>query len=176
MLPDCQPVVKVAVSCQFFQSTSGKSDSFKVPTRVVALSRMGIDSTTVQPDARSRRDTMGRIEAYLRARIDTPTRVSTLSRAVGLSERGLRDAFYAVHGKSPLQWMVAERLERVRRILSQPQSAPINVTGAATKYGFCELGRFAASYRQAFGELPSETLRGAIRTPLGQGTGQRRRL
>jgi transcriptional regulator GlxA family with amidase domain len=137
---------------------------------------MDIESTAMQPGVRSRRETMGRVDAYLRAHIDMPTRVSTLSRAVGLSERGLRDAFYAVHGKSPMQWMVAERLKQVRRILSEPQSAPISVTGAATKYGFCELGRFAASYRQAFGELPSETLRGAIRPPVGEGTEHRSRL
>jgi AraC family ethanolamine operon transcriptional activator len=136
---------------------------------------MDIESSELQPGVRSRRETIECIEAYLRARIGTPMRVSTLSRAVGLSERGLRDAFYAVHGKSPLQWMVAERLERVRQILSEPQSGPITVTGAATQYGFCELGRFAASYRQAFGELPSETLRGTIRTPLAERPEQRGR-
>jgi len=138
---------------------------------------MDMDVTATMQDRRagSRRHTVGRVEVYLRAHIDTRMRVSTLSRIAGLSDRGLRDAFYSVHGKSPLQWMVAERLKGVRRTLSEPEAARISVTGAATKYGFDELGRFAASYREAFGELPSETLRGAIRRSVEIGTQERRR-
>ena len=112
---------------------------------------------------RSRRETVERVEAYLRAHLDLPTRVSTLSRIAGLSERGLRDAFYCVHGMSPKQWMVAERLKHVHGILCGSESSSISVTGAATRYGFYELGRFAATYKDAFGEVPSETLRSAMR-------------
>ncbi len=32
------------------------------------------------------------------------------------------------------------------------------VSGAATKHGFFELGRFSSRYRDMFGELPSQTL------------------
>src|SRR5690349_12230580 len=118
--------------------------------------------TSTQAEApQSRRDTVARVEAYLRAHIETPPRVSTLSRLVGLSERALRDAFYTVHGMSPKQWMLGERLNRVRTILTASDSD--SVTGAATTCGFYELGRFAATYREAFGEAPSETLRSAIR-------------
>jgi transcriptional regulator GlxA family with amidase domain len=113
--------------------------------------------------ARSRRETVERAEAYLRAHIDLPMRVSTLSRIARISERGLRDAFYCVHGMSPKQWMVAERLKHVHSVLSGSESASISVTGAATRYGFYELGRFAATYKEAFGEVPSETLRSAMR-------------
>jgi AraC-like DNA-binding protein len=111
---------------------------------------------------RSRRDTVQRVEAYLRAHFDAPMRISTLSRIAGLSERGLRDAFYSVHGMSPKQWMLSERLKQVRRALSRRESSPVSVTGAATRYGFYELGRFAATYKEAFGEVPSETLRSAM--------------
>jgi transcriptional regulator GlxA family with amidase domain len=111
----------------------------------------------------SRRETVERVEAYMRANIDAPVRVSTLCRIVGLSERGLREAFYRVHGVSPKQWMLAERLESARRTLTNRECAPISVTGVATRFGFYELGRFAASYKEAFGEPPSVTLRAAIR-------------
>ena len=112
---------------------------------------------------RSRRDTVERVESYLRAHFDSPMRISTLSRMAGVSERGLRDAFYSVHGMSPKQWMLAERLKQVRSILSGSEFARVSVTGAATRYGFYELGRFAATYKDAFGEVPSETLRTAMR-------------
>ncbi len=112
---------------------------------------------------KSRLETVQRVEAYLRAHFGSPMRVSTLSRVAGLSERRLRDAFHSVHGMSPKQWMVAERLRRVHSVLNDAESTPISVTGAATRYGFYELGRFAATYKEAFGEVPSETLRSALR-------------
>jgi transcriptional regulator GlxA family with amidase domain len=111
----------------------------------------------------SRRETVERLEAYFRAHFDSPMRVSTLSRVAGLSERAVREAFYSVHGMSPKQWMLAERLKQVRSILTGGESAPVSVTGTAIRYGFSELGRFAATYKEAFGEVPSETLRSAMR-------------
>ena len=91
--------------------------------------------------------------------------LAQLSRQLGLSERGLRNAFYDVRGVSPGRAMLAERLEGVRRALSRPDAKPTTVTGAATDFGFYELGRFAAAYRQAYGEAPSDTLRATSRRP-----------
>jgi len=102
-------------------------------------------------------------EAYVRARLGRPIPVARLCRVLGLSERGLRNAFYVVHGVGPKRWMQAERLHRVRRALAEPTTKRTSVTGVATTYGFYELGRFAGVYRQAFGEAPSDTLRGQIR-------------
>jgi AraC family ethanolamine operon transcriptional activator len=100
---------------------------------------------------------------YLRTNMNASVPVSTLCRIVGRSERGLRNAFYRVHGMGPKRWMLAERLHGARRALSEARSRPITVTGIATDHGFYELGRFAATYKQAFGEAPSQTLRGAGR-------------
>ena len=75
-------------------------------------------------------------------------------------ERGLRDAFYTVHQMSPKRWVLAQRLQRARRALIEVRSAEVTVTRVAMDNGFHQLGRFAVTYRQAFGETPSETLRG----------------
>jgi transcriptional regulator GlxA family with amidase domain len=98
-------------------------------------------------------------ESYVRGHLDTRVPVSRLCRVVGLSERGLRNAFHSVRGMSPTQYMRSVRLRDVRRALSASQDRRATVTGIATSYGFYELGRFAAAYREAFGEVPSETLR-----------------
>ena len=82
---------------------------------------------------------------------------------VGLSERGLRNAFYDVRGMSPKQCMLQERLQSVRRVLRNRTVKGTTVTSVATDYGFYELGRFAGAYKQLFGEAPSATLRGAAK-------------
>lgn len=64
----------------------------------------------------------------------------------------------------PKRWMLAERLHGARRALSEVSTRPMTVTGVATDHGFNELGRFAVTYKQAFGEAPSQTLRGTGRT------------
>jgi transcriptional regulator GlxA family with amidase domain len=100
---------------------------------------------------------------YSRAHAGEPIPIRQLCRVVGLSERSLRNAFYRVHGMSPKQWLVAERLREVRHALSGTGDELTTVTDVATRFGFYELGRFAATYRKAFGERPSATLRGAAR-------------
>ena len=104
-----------------------------------------------------------RAEHLLQAHPERTIPVGILSRLVGLSDRSLRNAFQRVHGVSPKRWMVAARLERVRRTLSTAGAGHVTVTDAATAYGFYDLGRFAATYRRTFGERPSQTLRAARR-------------
>jgi AraC family transcriptional regulator, ethanolamine operon transcriptional activator len=109
-------------------------------------------------------------EAYMRAHMESPVSLSRICHLVGLSERALRNAFYGVRGMSPKRCMLAERLQGVRRALSDSSTRPTTVTNIATDYGFYELGRFAATYREVFGEKPSETLRGAGRKLDGSHT------
>jgi AraC family ethanolamine operon transcriptional activator len=108
----------------------------------------------------SRQAVVERAEAYVRAHLGTAVPVSRLCQILGVSERGLRNAFYGVRGLSPKRSMLAMRLQSVRRALSEPTPEPTTVTRIATGYGFYELGRFAAVYRTAFGEVPSATLHG----------------
>jgi AraC family transcriptional regulator, ethanolamine operon transcriptional activator len=122
----------------------------------------------------SRRAVVERAEAYVRAHLDTPIPLSQLCRLVGLSERGLRNAFYTVHGMGPKRWMVAERLLSAQIALREPRDVPITVTGVATDYGFYQLGRFAALYKQTFGEAPSQTLQSASRARDPSNTEHRR--
>jgi transcriptional regulator GlxA family with amidase domain len=111
----------------------------------------------------SRLEAVERAEAYVRAHPGMSVPISRLSHIVGLSERCLRNAFYGVRGMSPRRRFIAERLEDARRALRDGRQEGTTVTGVATRYGFYELGRFAVSYREAFGETPSATLRGTTR-------------
>lgn len=116
----------------------------------------------------SQHDVVERAEALVRANMSTPLPLSRLCRIVGVSERGLRNAFYRVRGMSPTRCMRTERLRSVRRALSDPSARPATVTAVATHYGFYELGRFAGCYRAAFGEAPSDTLRRNSHRPAAE--------
>lgn len=120
-------------------------------------------SRTPPRTAASRQRAVERAESYVRAHPDSAVPISQLCRIAGVSERGLRNAFHSVRGMSPKQYLLTERLHGVRRALSDSSRHPTTVTDVATNYGFFELGRFAASYREAFGEAPSDTLRAAAR-------------
>ena len=58
---------------------------------------------------------------------------------------------------TPVSHLHTPRLSEVSRTLSTPDGAASTITEVASRFGFHELGRFAAAYRAAFGEHPSET-------------------
>jgi len=107
---------------------------------------------------RATRQIVHRASAFLRAHAGEGVRIGEVSRAAGISERALRNAFHREHGLSPKQYDLRERLHGVRQALcASPEST--TVTAIASQYGFFELGRFAAIYKNAFGESPSQTIR-----------------
>lgn len=84
--------------------------------------------------------------------------VDAISVSLGCTSRALQIAFRNVLGVTPLQYILALRLQRVRRALLRPNGEEIGVTKSAAEHGFLHFGRFAAQYRRMFGERPSDTL------------------
>lgn len=96
--------------------------------------------------------------AWTRAHREEPLRLAALARAAGVPPRTLEEHFRRFLGATPLAWARQERMALARQeLLAGDGSA--TVSGVATRFGFTQLGRFAARYRGRFGELPSETLR-----------------
>lgn len=89
-----------------------------------------------------------------------PITAATLARAAHVSERTLYEGFQREFGLAPLTYVRRFRLERAREALiaSAPDDGA-TVAEVAASHGFGHLGRFAASYRERYGESPSETLR-----------------
>jgi transcriptional regulator GlxA family with amidase domain len=102
-------------------------------------------------------DIVDRFVRIAQANLDKPARIPELCHAVGVEPRQLRRACRAILGVTPVSYLHAQRLTEVRRALSTQDGAASTITEVASRFGFHELGRFAAAYRAAFGEHPSET-------------------
>lgn len=90
------------------------------------------------------------------AHTDEPLSMLQVCRHMGASRRKLNYCFQDVLGISPLKYLRALRLNGVRREL---RGGAASVQDAAARWGFWQMGEFAAAYRRQFGELPSQTLR-----------------
>jgi AraC-like DNA-binding protein len=92
------------------------------------------------------------IEAHWREAIT----IEKLVEATGISARVLFRAFRQHRGCTPMEFAKQVRLQRARQMLS---ASDASVTAVAFACGFLSTGHFARAYREAFGELPSETIR-----------------
>ena len=94
----------------------------------------------------ARRRVVEVVSEFLRNHAAEGVRIAEASRAVGVSERTLRNAFHHEHGISPKQFDLRERLRAARRALCEGSTR--TVTEIATEFGFFELGRFSRIYRR----------------------------
>ena len=100
---------------------------------------------------------LARALGWLRTHLSEPIQLERLAQVGGVRPRTLESHFKMFLGTTPLGWVRRMRLARARQELIRlgPRAS---VTDAALASGFSQLGRFAAQYRKAFGELPSATL------------------
>ncbi len=106
----------------------------------------------------SRRQAAKRAEDYLIANVRNAVTMADLCVAAEANERTLLMGFHEVFGVSPKLFLKSLRLNRVKQDL-QCASPGTTVTEVAINWGFNHLSRFAADYRQMFGELPHQTMR-----------------
>jgi AraC-like DNA-binding protein len=86
--------------------------------------------------------------------------VADLALYAGVSERSLHAAFRRQLGTSPMSYLRHRRLDDAHtELLHLDPTTGAKVTDVALRHGFTHTGRFAAAYRQRFGESPSTTLR-----------------
>lgn len=82
--------------------------------------------------------------------------VGDLARSAGVSARRLQMAFQETLHTTPTAFQRRLKLERAREDLL---AGAAGVTETAYRWGFGHPGRFAAAYRDTYGECPSETYR-----------------
>ncbi|MGA7264023.1 MAG: helix-turn-helix transcriptional regulator [Stellaceae bacterium] len=107
-------------------------------------------------------DIVVRFEGLLQAQPERDLRIGEICAALGVSERTLRSVCAEHLGVSPTSYLRLRRMSLVYRALWRGDPDAASVSEVARRYGFRNLGRFAASYRALFGELPSATLRRSL--------------
>jgi len=94
---------------------------------------------------------------WLREHLSETIELDVLADAAGVRPRTLETHFRIFLGTTPLGWARRMRLALARQEFIR-RGQRTTVTAVALNSGFTQLGRFAAEYRRAFGELPSATV------------------
>ena len=99
---------------------------------------------------------------WIRANLSTPITLTQLEAVSGLSARLLQYEFKRHYNCTPLQWVREQRLGLAHEIF---KAADFNtkISSVAALCGFVNFGDFAKRYARRFGELPSQTLKSALR-------------
>ncbi|MCF3642784.1 AraC family transcriptional regulator [Rhizobium sp. TRM95111] len=95
---------------------------------------------------------------FMTANVAAPLTVAEIAAAAGVSVRSLQMGFQQFRNTTPLSYLRQIRLEGVRRDLLAAHERN-TVADVARRWGFSHMGRFSMLYREAFGELPTESLR-----------------
>ncbi|WP_417543296.1 helix-turn-helix domain-containing protein [Marinobacter sp.] len=94
---------------------------------------------------------------WIHAHISDPISVSELLKITKTSRRSLESGFRDYLNTTPAKYILCHKLKGVReRLLSSPDTS---IGDVAVAFGFNHLSNFARQYHDAFGELPSETVR-----------------
>ena len=103
-------------------------------------------------------------EQKMLAHLETPLTLKQLAENLGCSSRALSFGFKDLFGVSPMRYLKVRRLNAVRQHLkaSEPENCTIAIL--ASQFGFYSPCHFTRDYKTMFGELPSETLRGNIKS------------
>ena len=100
-------------------------------------------------------DVQQRIDDLVRARLDepmpSPPSLVELAQAAGVSKHHFIKAFRETVGETPYAWVMRQRIERARTLLTQPNET---VSDVAFRTGFSSTAHFVASFRQRLGVTP----------------------
>jgi AraC-like DNA-binding protein len=100
-------------------------------------------------------------QQYIQDNFTDELGIEALAELTGVSVRSLQYGFKNSIGMTPVQYLKQLRLQQAREKLLCYTGYDSGVTDIALQCGFRQLGRFAKSYKNAFGESPSDTLRRA---------------
>ncbi|WP_372988267.1 AraC family transcriptional regulator [Marinobacter sp.] len=140
----------------FLDSKQAVAGTRQLVSRLVELETTGQVLADLELPTLDRR--VQRAIDRIRSKPDWQFDLPELASHAGASERNLYYLMKRETGVTPYRFYQRCRLVRVRRRLVDCQCEVPHISHYAADEGFSHLGRFAALYREHFGELPSETI------------------
>jgi AraC-like DNA-binding protein len=98
----------------------------------------------------------------IEAEADRPLTVSALAERTYVSVRSLQHGFQHHLGTSPMAYLRQVRLRRAHQDLVESDPSTVTVAAVAYRWGFTNLGRFAAAHTARYQESPSKALHRSI--------------
>ncbi|WP_298587811.1 helix-turn-helix domain-containing protein [uncultured Kocuria sp.] len=101
-----------------------------------------------------------RAVAFIEEHVDADIGPADIAAAARMSVRGLQAAFRRELDTTPTAYLRAARLDAVHHdLLAADPVTGATVEAVAARWGFAHRGRFAAAYRERYGQAPATTLR-----------------
>lgn len=137
-----------------------QSIAAEAPVRTIDASIDGTVDPAIDVDSSSS-ETLRRALEFIHAHAHEEVTAARIANAACVTTRAVQLAFQRHLGTTPSAYLRKVRLDRAHRdLMAASGNEPCTVTQVATRWGFHHQGRFAAYYRQAFGQNPRQTLAG----------------
>ncbi|TCK20690.1 AraC family transcriptional regulator [Pseudonocardia endophytica] len=131
-----------------------------VMTQLLHAGRHPYSDELSEPGTAARAVRLRPVLNHMEQHVDRPLTPQDLARVGCMSVRTLHATFQQELGCSPMTHLRRLRLGHVREELLRGDPGTVRVTDVALRWGFFHQSRFAQQYRERFGELPRDTLRG----------------
>jgi AraC family transcriptional regulator len=105
-----------------------------------------------QANGRLTQAQMNKLTARVNASSDYRLSVAEMAETLGLSESWFAHVFKQTTGRTPLQWLIARRIELAQKLLIE---SDLTVAGIAAQLGFTDQAHLTKVFRQMAGETPA---------------------
>lgn len=130
-----------------------------IASTLLLVQRSNYTPLIVQPERQALSRVVRTATRYIEINLAQEITLADLVKVTDSSTRTIQNSFKKELGTTPLAYIRDQRLQRVRNELEDIESTNFySLSQVAAKWGFSHYGRFAESYRQRYGELPSKTI------------------
>ena len=152
----------IAQLAQNLEALSGPSGSRLATNALDLVSTMLHSELAMAPDRMKPQAVLATsIREYIEANLAAPDlSPAGIAAAHFISTRHLHNVFHET-GSTVASWIRSKRLEHIRCDLRDPLHSGTSVGAVAARWGFLDAAHFSRTFRDAFGESPTDWRRGA---------------
>jgi AraC-like DNA-binding protein len=131
-----------------------------ISTALTVFPNTAVTPATAGDSRDARPATLRRAVAFIHEHAREDITIADIAAGARVTARALQLTFRRHLDITPMEYLRRVRLESAHRELQAADPAAETVTAVAYRWGFASPSRFTARYRDTYGILPSQTLRG----------------